>query len=64
MEKAGGKDNIWYATNIEIHDYIEAFYSLKFSADGKTIFNPGIMDIYLRRKDEVICAKSAKITKI
>ena len=63
-EKAGGKANIWYATNIEIHDYIKAFYSLKFSADGKTIFNPGIMDIYLRRKDDVICAKSAKITKI
>ncbi len=63
-EKAGGIDDVWYATNIEIYDYIKAFYSLKFSADRKTVFNPSIIDIYLRRKDDVICAKSAKITKI
>lgn len=36
----GGRDDIWYATNIEIYDYIEAFRSLISSADGKTYCNP------------------------
>ncbi len=39
-KKMGGREDIWYATNIEIHDYIEAFRALRFSADGEHVFNP------------------------
>ena len=37
---AGGQDNIWYATNIEICDYISAFKNLIMSVDGNYISNP------------------------
>lgn len=30
----GGQEDIWYAANIEIHDYVEAYHRLIFSADG------------------------------
>ncbi len=40
LEQMGGKPEIWYATNIEIYDYIKAFESLQFSVDGKRVFNP------------------------
>jgi len=39
-KKVGGRENVWYATNIEIYDYVEAYRALRFSADGLTVFNP------------------------
>ena len=36
----GGRDEIWYATNIEICDYINAFKNLITSVDGNYIYNP------------------------
>ena len=47
----GHKEDIWYATNIEIYDYVKAFNSLLFSADHKTIYNPTCTTIYFRYKD-------------
>ncbi len=47
-EKAGNRDDIWYATNIEIIDYLTAFYSLINSADGRTIYNPTVTTIYFK----------------
>ena len=44
--KMGGRD-IWYATNIEIHDYIEAFRALRFSTEGEYVFNPTGITIYV-----------------
>ncbi len=35
-----GKDDTWYATNIEIYDYVKAYESLQISADGTRIYNP------------------------
>lgn len=37
---------IWYATNMEIHDYVEAYKSLIYSADGYTVYNPTLIDLW------------------
>lgn len=42
-----GKDDIWYATNLEICEYIQAVRSQEFSADGKTIKNPTAVTVYV-----------------
>lgn len=34
------RQDTWYATNIEIYDYVTAYNSLIFSADGKRVYNP------------------------
>lgn len=47
-EYMGGHDDIWYCTNLEIHDYVEAFGRLRLSADGRRIYNPTDTDLYLR----------------
>ena len=36
----GGKDDIWYATNMEIYEYIENFKRLVFSLDEHRAYNP------------------------
>ncbi len=41
----GGRDDVWYATNIEIYEYIEAFRSLVSSVDGKTYHNPSAITV-------------------
>ena len=45
-EYIGGRDDIWYATNIEIYDYIDAYNKLIFSADAHTVYNPTVKTIY------------------
>lgn len=43
----GGRDDIWYATNIEIYDYIEAFNMIRFSLDLKIAHNPTSTDVWI-----------------
>lgn len=43
---AGGKENVWYATNIEIYEYVTAYESLIYSYDGRIVKNPSAIDVY------------------
>ncbi len=42
----GGREEIWYATNIQIYDYIDAYNRLIFSIDGKRVKNPSCTKIW------------------
>ena len=46
-EKMSGKDEIWYATNIEIYEYIEAYNRLEYYADGKKVYNPTLYELWV-----------------
>ena len=46
-EKLSGRDDTWYATNIEIYDYVKAYEALVFSADEKTVYNPTGKTVWL-----------------
>ncbi len=48
-EKLGGREEIWYATNIEIYDYTKAYESLIYSANGKMVYNPTVTTIWFDR---------------
>ena len=41
-----GLDDVWYATNMEIYDYVSAYNLLVFSADSKTVYNPTLLKIW------------------
>jgi hypothetical protein len=41
-----GKEDIWYATNIEIYEYVEAYERLVSSANGNVIYNPTAKTIW------------------
>ena len=55
FEKTGGNSDIWYATNIEVYDYDQAFNSLIFSADGKNVFNPTCTDVWISLNSKSTC---------
>ena len=46
-EALSGKENIWYATNMEIYAYVEAYHALVFSADETKIYNPTLHAVWL-----------------
>ena len=40
------EDSVWYATNIEIFDYVTALRSLSLSADRRMVWNPAGMSVW------------------
>ncbi len=44
--RVGGRDDVWYCTNMEAYDYIEAFRGLLFSVDGKLVKNPSAQTVW------------------
>lgn len=60
--KLAHNDEVWYATNIELCDYVEAYKRLRYSADGRKVYNPTVTtiwldvdgDIYTIRPDETV----------
>ena len=50
----GGHDDIWYATNIEIIDYMEVLNRLRFSADSTFVYNPSVQSAWLSVNDKQI----------
>jgi peptidoglycan/xylan/chitin deacetylase (PgdA/CDA1 family) len=55
-EYMGGREDIWYATNIEIIDYLEAYRRLQFTVDCESVYNPNAQSVWLRLNDK-ICAE-------
>lgn len=46
-ELMSGKEDIWYATNMEICNYIQAVRSQEFSADGMRMYNPTCQSVWV-----------------
>ena len=66
-EYIGNRDDIWYATNGEIYDYIQAYNSLQYSADGRIIHNPTATDVclyYYMNIEEDILVKAGETIKL
>lgn len=63
-EKLSGKDEIWYATNIEICDYVNAYKSLRYSADGHMVYNPSLYEIWLDVDGKLSSVKQGETIRI
>ncbi len=50
----GGRDDIWYATNIEIVDYDTVFSRLQFTADLTRVHNPSAASAWIAVNDNKI----------
>lgn len=63
-EFAGGRDDIWYATNIEIVDYMKAFRQLKFSATLEFVYNPLATSVWLNVGGTIVEARGGEQTSL
>ena len=53
----GGHDDVWYATNIEVYDYVQAYRRLVYSADAKTVYNPSVIEVFFACGDKTVSVK-------
>lgn len=60
------RDAVWFATNGEIIDYVNAYRRLEYSADGLTVYNPSARDVLVRlgRSPEATCLPGGQITRL
>ena len=64
-----GNDEVWYATNIQIRDYVDAYMRLVYSADGNTVYNPTLFDIWFEQSynsgtHKIISVKSGETVSV
>jgi len=63
-KRASGDDSVWYATNVEIMDYIKAMKGLKFSADNKMVYNPAAIPVWIGVDGEPLKIESGKVVTL
>lgn len=63
-ETLAGHEDVWYATNIEIYDYVNAFYSLIFSADSTMVYNPTLLKIWFQIDNQEYVVEPGQTLKL
>ncbi len=59
-----GHEDVWYATNMEIYEYVQAWDRLVFSADAKRVYNPNLMPVWFRLFDGVYCVEPGQTLEL
>lgn len=54
----------WYATNIDIYNYVRAYESLDFTLDMNYVHNPSALDVYILVKGNHVKIPRGKTVKI
>lgn len=63
-ELVSGKDDVWYATNTEIYDYVEAYRALVFSADMTIVHNPTALEVFFVLNGKEYSVKPCETLKL
>jgi hypothetical protein len=63
-KEASGLSDVWYATNIEIYDYITALRNLKFSVDCSIVYNPSAIPVWFTANDKVVKVEPGQTLKL
>lgn len=63
-EKISGKQDIWYATNMEIYNYTMAYRALEFNVDRTVVFNPTLYTVWFEADGKSYCIKSGETLNI
>ena len=61
-KQVGGRDDIWYATNIAIYDYMQAVSQLEFTADADRVYNRSATDCWLYVNGATVRLPAGQIT--
>ena len=63
-KKIGNKSDIWYATNIEIVDYLDCVNRVQVSVNGDFAYNPSSQSVWLEVDKKSIELKSGVTTEL
>lgn len=62
-KQVSGRDDVWYATNIEIYDYVQAYKNLQVSYDGNTVHNPSAVSVWVNTHGNTVEIQSGETVK-
>ena len=60
----GKREDIWYATNIEVYDYVKAYERLEISIDKRIVRNPSVIDVWFCEQGKTYCVKGGQTLRI
>lgn len=63
-KEISGKPDIWYATNIEIYEYVANFKRLVFSMDLERVKNPTAQDLWLMKNQTLFHIPAGKTVSL
>lgn len=62
--RLSGLGDVWYASNIEIYDYISAVRALHHSVTGELVYNPSAVTIWGYDNGEAVAIKPSEVYKL
>ena len=63
-EQISGKEDVWYATNMQIYEYVTAYRALEFSVDGTLAYNPTAIDVWFQANGKDYFAPAGKTVSL
>lgn len=51
-DHTGRQEEVWYATNIQVYDYVQAYKKLEFSVDGRQVYNPSAVELWFEKSED------------
>lgn len=63
-EYMGGREEVWYATNIEIYDYVKAYKQLNFNAAMTYVENPTAYELWFETNGKLYSVKPGESLKL
>ena len=64
LERLAFKSDVWYCTNIEMFDYIDAYRSLQWSVDASVVCNPTAIDVFAEVDGEIVCIPAGEVYEV
>ena len=63
-QTVGDKEDVWYATNIEIYDYVTAYRSLQVDANDHIVHNPSAIDVWFAKDGTTHCVRAGETIRV
>ena len=60
----GNREDIWYATNGDIYNYVESYRHLDWTLTGDAVFNPTALPIWFEVGEEIYCVQPGDFLQI
>ena len=63
-EMMGGHDDIWYVTNIQLFDYVQAYHAVRFNLAQTMAENPTSTDVWINKDGKIYKLPAGETTVI
>ena len=64
LERLAHKEDIWYATNIGVYDYVEAYKRLQFTVDEAVVTNPSAISVWIETEGRITEIRPGETVRI